>query len=104
MSPKQLRVRLGDHDISSDDDGVTPVDAAIQSVIKYKSFDPRTFQNDLAILLLKSPVEFNKHIIPICLPFDAFIGENLVNRNAFAAGWGTISYGNKIFATLYFKK
>ncbi|KAG8201099.1 hypothetical protein JTE90_028769 [Oedothorax gibbosus] len=93
MRPRQLRVRLGDYDLTTDADGATPVDVEIESVIKYKGFDLRTFQNDVAILLLKTEVVFDKHVFPICLPFDAFIGEDLANRNAFAAGWGTVSYG-----------
>ncbi|GFY73834.1 proclotting enzyme [Trichonephila inaurata madagascariensis] len=93
MSPRQLLVRLGDYDIESDNDGATPVDYPVRSVIKFNTFDIRTFQNDIAILVLNSTVEFGKHIYPICLPFDVFTGEDLANKNAFTAGWGTISYG-----------
>ncbi|GBL87547.1 Proclotting enzyme [Araneus ventricosus] len=92
MSPRQLLVRLGDHDIESDSEGATPVDFAVRSVIKFDGFDLRTFQNDIAILLLSSSVQFGRNIAPICLPFNVF-KEDLSNRNAFTAGWGTISYG-----------
>ncbi|GFS40422.1 proclotting enzyme [Nephila pilipes] len=93
MSPRQLMVRLGEHDIESGNDGATPVDFAVRFVIKFDSFDFRTFQNDIAILVLNSTVKFGRHIAPICLPFDVFKGENLTNKNAFTAGWGTLSYG-----------
>ncbi|XP_055928481.1 proclotting enzyme-like [Argiope bruennichi] len=92
MSPRQLMVRLGDHDIESDNEGATPVDFAVVSVIKFEGFDLRTFQNDIAILVLNTTIQFGKNIAPICLPFDVFKGD-LSNRNAFTAGWGTISYG-----------
>ncbi|CAL1274439.1 unnamed protein product [Larinioides sclopetarius] len=92
MSARQLMVRLGDHDIESDSEGATPVDFAVRSVIKFAGFDLRTFQNDIAILVLNSSIQFGRNIAPICLPFNVFKGD-LSNRNAFTAGWGTISYG-----------
>jgi len=42
---------------------------------------------------LKTLVEFNANIAPICIPFDVFKEDDLSQRNAFVAGWGTLSYG-----------
>ncbi|GIY55517.1 proclotting enzyme [Caerostris darwini] len=93
MLPRQLMVRLGEHDLDSDKEGAVHMDFAVHSVMKFEGFDIRTFQNDVAILLLNTTVQFGKHISPICVPFNIFNGEDLSNRNAFTAGWGTISYG-----------
>lgn len=48
--------------------------------------------NDVAILTLDSPVEFNQYISPVCLPplgsIDPYIG-----REAVVIGWGTLTQG-----------
>ncbi|GIY32457.1 CLIP domain-containing serine protease [Caerostris extrusa] len=77
MLPRQLMVRLGEHDLHSDKEGAVHMDFAVHSVIKFDAFDIRTFQNDVAILLLNTTVQFEKHISPICIPFNIFNGEDL---------------------------
>ncbi|XP_042899849.1 proclotting enzyme [Parasteatoda tepidariorum] len=100
MRPSQLRVRLGDHNIDTTDDGADPIDISVQNIIKFDSFDLRTFQNDIAILVLRDTVTFTEHITPICIPFDVFREDDLSQRNAFVAGWGTLSYAGPSSSTL----
>ncbi|XP_035210949.1 proclotting enzyme-like [Stegodyphus dumicola] len=100
INPRRIAVVLGDYDIESDDDGVVPVQRRVHSIIKYNSFDLRTFQHDIAILILNSAVEFNSNVACVCLPFETFHGDDLAERNAFVAGWGTTSYGGPASAKL----
>lgn len=88
----QITIRLGDHDLESDEDGLTPVEVQVSNIIKHRNFVLRTFQNDIAILELVSSVKFQKYIAPLCLPYGVFQGDNLAGRNAFVAGWGTTSF------------
>ena len=53
-------MRLGDLDLFSDGDGVTPMDIPIEEVIKSPIYNPATFQNDIAILKLKEKVPFSR--------------------------------------------
>ncbi len=53
-------VRLGDHDLFSDGDGVTPLNIPVEKVIPNPKYNPSTFQNDIAIIKLKDPVPFTR--------------------------------------------
>lgn len=93
LSPRQLSVRLGDHDLFSSDDGTQPMDIAVVSVIRHQQFQRRTFLNDIALLKLESSVEFTNHIQPICLPYDPpVLTQDLQGKKGFVAGWGTTSF------------
>lgn len=49
-----------------------------------------TYENDLALVQLDEPIEFQPHISPICLPPD---NVELQGRNATVTGWGRLSEG-----------
>ena len=49
-----------------------------------------TLYNDIALLILESPLILDQHISPICLPtFQQILAEN----NCFASGWGKNNFG-----------
>lgn len=58
---------LGDHDVSTTAE-IPAMMRAVSSIIRHKSFDADTFNHDIALLKLRKPVEFTKHIRPVCLP------------------------------------
>ncbi|XP_066958479.1 trypsin-1-like [Macrobrachium rosenbergii] len=81
-------VRIGEYDFSRTDDS-PHVERRISSFRLHSNFNARTFDNDIAVLVLESPVTFNDYIRPICLPpaNEAFTG-----AMATVAGWGATSY------------
>ncbi|XP_054709104.1 proclotting enzyme-like [Uloborus diversus] len=93
INPRSLLVRLGEHDIENDNDGAKHLDVTVRFIIRHEHFNLRTFQNDIAILVLSSSIKFTQNISPICLPFQQFTDDTLAQRNAMTAGWGTISFG-----------
>ena len=70
----------------------------VKRVVVHKDFIARTFDNDLALLELESPVEFDEHIVPICMPQgqDSYVG-----TVGYVSGWGRLSY-RKIFFIISF--
>lgn len=85
-------VRLAEHDLDSNNDGVQPVDFPILSVKRHEDFDRRTFKNDIAVLKMNGSAVFRKHIQPICLPYGAISRTKLAPNMAFVAGWGTTAF------------
>ena len=67
-----------------------PVEKNVKRVVIHKDYVERTFENDLAILELESPVEFKPHIVPICLPTAADGDFN--GQKAWVTGWGKLSH------------
>uniref|UniRef100_A0A6G5A7D1 Putative trypsin-like serine protease n=1 Tax=Rhipicephalus microplus TaxID=6941 RepID=A0A6G5A7D1_RHIMP len=66
------------------------VDAS--KVLIHKHFDNLTASNDIALLEVKYPFQFNKDVAPICLPTTPV---KLVNKDAVVAGWGSLYLGGQ---------
>lgn len=88
---------FGEFDISGDLESKKPVSKNVKRVIVHRKYDPDTFENDLALLELESPVKFDAHIIPICLPRD---NEDFTGRMATVTGWGRLRYGGAVPSVL----
>lgn len=85
--------RLGEYDISSDNDGASPVDYNVESRIIHESFDAKTISNDIGLLKLTQIVTITDFIRPICMPLaDAIRYKDLTYYQPFVAGWGSTSF------------
>uniref|UniRef100_A0A2S2NGW7 CLIP domain-containing serine protease n=1 Tax=Schizaphis graminum TaxID=13262 RepID=A0A2S2NGW7_SCHGA len=83
--------RLGDLDLDlMVNDGATPLDVPIDSIIIHEMYNPRENTNDIAILKLKNSVSFTQFIRPICLPIQLDMKHiNMMKLMPFVAGWGS---------------
>ncbi|KAM3964084.1 brachyurin [Aphomia sociella] len=57
----------------------------------HPQYDPRTFANDIAMLYLKSPVQFSHAIRPLTLPYGSLLNMDFNGLWARAAGYGRYS-------------
>jgi secreted trypsin-like serine protease len=87
-----LTVVLGDFDISSETEAVNSnsITKNVRRVIVHRDYNAQTFENDIALLELDSPVEYQPHVVPICMPNEAEIS---VGQSAYVTGWGRLKYG-----------
>ena len=53
---------FGEYDISGDLESKRSVTKNVKRVIVHRQYDAATFENDLAILELESPVRYDSHI------------------------------------------
>ncbi|KAK9758606.1 Trypsin [Popillia japonica] len=81
-----IRVVLADHDRESPDRLSTIQVRNLVDMIPHKRYDSTTFNNDIAILELDQPVEFDERIQPLCLPQSAY--NDYTGVPAVVAGWG----------------
>ncbi|XP_065353230.1 venom protease-like [Cloeon dipterum] len=81
-------VRLGEHDLSTSDDGASPVDYRVQSVIVHPDYSPPSKYNDLALIRLANDVRFTQKIRPACLNTESPYGGSMV----IASGWGKVGF------------
>ncbi|XP_041983315.1 serine protease filzig [Aricia agestis] len=88
---------FGENDISGDFEPRKPVAKNVRRVIVHRQYDAATFENDLALLELDSPVKFDAHIIPICMPPDNADFKGLM---ATVTGWGRLKYAGGVPAVL----
>ncbi|XP_065300552.1 anionic trypsin-2-like [Dermacentor albipictus] len=59
--------------------------ASAKDVIPHPRFSMDTVANDIGLVKLTKPLQFDKFVKPICLPMTRL---QLVHKKAFAAGWG----------------
>lgn len=93
VPPSDLLLRLGEHDLSIEDEPFGYQERRVQIVASHPQFDPRTFEYDLALLRFYEPVVFQPNIIPICVPED---DTNFVGTTAYVTGWGRLYEGTFI--------
>ncbi|XP_056418677.1 transmembrane protease serine 12 [Hyla sarda] len=66
--------------------------------IIYRNFDPKTMDNDLALLELVNPVIYTDYVRPVCLATQELQVDPFAQ--CFITGWGTTSSGGKISTIL----
>lgn len=88
---------FGEHDISGELEAKRSVTKNVKRVIVHKGYDAATFENDLALLELESPVQFDTHIVPICMPDD---NEDFTGQMATVTGWGRLKYNGGVPSVL----
>ena len=78
----------------------------VKRVVIHKDYKAPTFENDIAILELESPIERQPHVVPICMPgTDTGTGgeEGFLGRMGIVTGWGRLEYGEEIQARILFQ-
>ncbi|CAH2098472.1 unnamed protein product [Euphydryas editha] len=85
--PEILGVNVGKHNLIGGD--VTSQERGVYEVIVHEEFVRKTLDNDIALLKMKSPVEFNSNVQPACIWFDK-LKEKLSSDNVLGTvtGWG----------------
>ncbi|NWT39291.1 PRS55 protease, partial [Chroicocephalus maculipennis] len=81
--PPDLTVVVGGTDLSLPLEEHKP-----DSLILHENFDGMSMENDIALILLGSPIEFSNEKTPICLPFIRDID---TWQQCWVAGWGSTS-------------
>ncbi|XP_068083907.1 serine proteinase stubble [Anabrus simplex] len=87
VAPADLLLRLGEHDLSTEEEPYGYQERRVQIVASHPQFDARTFEYDLALLRFYEPVAFQPNIVPICVPED---DRNFVGETAHVTGWGRL--------------
>uniref|UniRef100_A0A8C4WQA0 matriptase n=1 Tax=Gopherus evgoodei TaxID=1825980 RepID=A0A8C4WQA0_9SAUR len=88
--PKQWTAFLGLHD-QSDRNNKMVQERSIKSIISNTQFNDFTYDYDIAVLELQSPVEFTTTVRPVCLP-DA-THDFPSGKEIWVTGWGATSEG-----------
>jgi len=87
-------VLLGDHILGNDTDGVSPEEYKIEKIIPHEDYNPRSFDNDIAVIKFDTDVEFKKGIQPVCLPSHTpgVLETKFAKLGVYITGWGATSF------------
>ncbi|CAH1153437.1 unnamed protein product [Phaedon cochleariae] len=90
ISSVPTKVRLGELDLSSDNDGSQHMDYRVSSIIVYPDYNWPQVYNDIALLRLQTRVVFTRFIRPACLANSRF----LKTGKPLATGWGKTGFND----------
>lgn len=92
-----LFIRAGEWDSLSFDEFHPHQDRNVDEMISHDQFNPANAYNDIALLVLRTPVEIGENVNTICLPpVDYDFG----GQRCFASGWGTLSWRERHFLSI----
>ena len=77
----------GDHDLNANDGFEQKI--PIEKIILHPQYVSRTYDYDVALVKLQSPLTYNSRVRPVCLPQINFPA----NTNCYVTGWGATSEG-----------
>ena len=69
------------------------VSRSVDRIVLHPNYDSDTNDNDIAMLRLSSPVQFNNFIRPVCLAASGSVFNN--GTDSWVTGWGNIGEGGK---------
>lgn len=67
----------------------------VANIKQHPKFQRHGFYNDIGLIELKSDVEYDDLILPICLPTEYDLKRDMSGYMATVLGWGTLSYGGQ---------
>lgn len=91
----QIRIRVGEYDFASAMEPYPYVERGAKRKVVHPQYNFFTYENDLALVQVDEPFDFQPHVSPICLPPDNI---ELVGRNATVTGWGRLSEGQSLLS------
>ncbi|CRL05275.1 CLUMA_CG018249, isoform A [Clunio marinus] len=94
FEPREIRAFVGGHNISRDYTEIK----RIKKIIPHENFDIFTFNNDIALLELDTPLFYSSRVAPACLPSGE--QEDFTDQLTLVAGWGRVSERSQTSQTL----
>lgn len=67
----------------------------VASIKQHPKFQRNGFYNDIGLIELKSEVDYDDLISPVCLPTEHDLKRDMSGYMATVLGWGTLSYGGQ---------
>ncbi|ALC40949.1 CG4386, partial [Drosophila busckii] len=92
---ERISVRLLEHDRKMSH--LQKIDRKVAEVITHPKYNARNYDNDIAIIKLDEPVEFNEVLHPVCMPTP---GRSFKGETGIVTGWGALKVGGPTSDTL----
>ncbi|XP_056644271.1 phenoloxidase-activating factor 2-like [Diorhabda sublineata] len=98
ISDNKFKVRAGAWDMELLVEILPYQDVEVDDVIIHPKYLPQALYNDIAILILKSPLELDEHVNTVCLPPQNFVAVD--SGRGYSMGWGRIDKNSNETAVL----
>jgi len=84
-------VKAGDWKLATENPAEEPFPVQIRNVAAiavHPQYEPISRKNDMAVLVLESPLTFDDHVDKLCLGQDTPPGQPPAGKNCVITGWG----------------
>lgn len=71
---------------------------SVDRIFRHEAYSARTLVNDIALIKLRTPAQFNSAVSPICIPNKSSTSDPKVGQNVQIAGWGYTNSATKQLA------
>lgn len=88
----KLKIRAGEWDTHTKNEMYEHQDRDVSRMIIHPQYSKSNLVNDVALLLLRDPIEFGPHISTVCLPPQ---DNNFDRSQCVASGWGKDVFGKE---------
>ncbi|EDW00876.1 GH20776 [Drosophila grimshawi] len=92
---ERISVRLLEHDRKMSH--LQKIDRKVAEITTHPKYNARNYDNDIAVIKLDEPVEFNEILHPVCMPTP---GRSFKGETGVVTGWGAIKVGGPTSDTL----
>lgn len=87
-APHYFTVRVGEYNVRKPEKDHDTQDIRLSRYVVHPQYSiPKRYNNDIALLQLSRDIEFNRYVIPICLPNAT---TDLAGKTGTVAGWGNV--------------
>jgi secreted trypsin-like serine protease len=93
--PRLITITAGLHN-KNDAEAETRQVRTVERIFKHAQYNEQTVENDITILRLSQPVDFNKYVQPACLPGP----DPQPDTNVVLIGWGAQQLGGPAYHIL----
>uniref|UniRef100_A0A161MAM5 Phenoloxidase-activating factor 2 n=1 Tax=Triatoma infestans TaxID=30076 RepID=A0A161MAM5_TRIIF len=87
-----LKVRVGEWDTQTTNELYPHQDRQVAQAFTHEKFYSGALHNDVALLVLRDPIEFADNVDITCLPLQ---GDVVLNNECYASGWGKDVFGKE---------
>lgn len=91
-------IRLGEHNINSDNEPLSHLDVEGEIIVMHPNFTSSNLKNDIAMIRLAHRIHQDEHIGPICMPNPIEVRDFQTHDGSvqcITVGWGIASKGKK---------
>ena len=86
--PNTLQIHIGAHNFTAPDDEVLVI-YDVESITFHEDYNPNTYENDIALLLLTEEITFSENVQPVCQPDPSV---DYTDEDCVVSGWGSLNY------------
>ncbi|KAF8767412.1 Serine protease filzig like protein [Argiope bruennichi] len=97
-SARHFTVRVGEYDLTKPETGHTETDYSVEKITLHPNlYRPKRYNNDIALLKLHKPIEYDSYVWPTCLPES---DDDFSGQEGIVMGWGFVKENGKSRASI----